>query len=67
VPEKVEADVGEDAFRSITAKSTTPGHYTMRVLTPLLTPLSAHRAETVGNRQQGNRPIYADSATWGNA
>jgi hypothetical protein len=63
----VEADVGEDAFRSITAKSTTSGHYTMGVLTPLLTPLSAQHAETVGNRQQGNQPIYADSATWGNA
>jgi hypothetical protein len=32
-----------------------------------LTPLSAQHAETVGNRQQGNQPIYADSATWGNA
>jgi hypothetical protein len=38
----------------------------MGVLTPLLTPLSAQHAETVGNRQQGNQPIYADSATCGN-
>jgi hypothetical protein len=32
-------------------------------LTPHLTPLRAQHAETVGNRQQGNRYRYADSAT----
>ena len=32
-------------------------------LTPLLTPLRAQHPETVGNREQGNRLRYADSAT----
>ena len=54
VPEMVEADVGEDAFRSITVKSTTCGHYTMRMLTPLLTPLSVPYAATTRNREQRN-------------
>ena len=54
VPEMLEADVGVDAFRSLTPKSTMRDHYTIRVLTPLLTPLRAQYAETVGKRKQRN-------------
>ena len=35
-------------------------------MTPPLTPPGAQYAETVGNRQEKNRPRYADSATRGN-
>jgi hypothetical protein len=55
VPEMVKADVGEDAIPSMFFESTTCGHYTMRVLTPLLTPMSVQYAETASNRQQRNR------------
>ena len=54
VPEMLEADVGEGAFRSLTTKNTTCDHCTTRVLTPLLTPLRAQYAETVGKRKQRN-------------
>jgi hypothetical protein len=35
-------------------------------LTPLLTPLRAQHAETVGNHEQRILLTYADSATYGN-
>ena len=35
VPEMLEADIGEDAFRSLIPESTTNDHYTVRMLTPL--------------------------------
>jgi hypothetical protein len=57
VPEIVEADVGVDAFRSLTPKSVTFEHYTIVVLTPLPTPPRAQHAATVGNYQQRNRLI----------
>jgi hypothetical protein len=45
----VEADVREHASRSSTGKITVCNRYTMMVLTPLLTPLSAQHPETVVN------------------
>jgi hypothetical protein len=66
VPEIVEADVGVDAFRSLTPKSVTFEHYTIVVLTLLLTPPRAQHAAAVRNRDQRNRLRYADSATLGN-
>ena len=54
-PEIVEADVGEETFRSLTPKNTMCDHYTARVLTPLLIPLRVLHAETLGNHQQINR------------
>ena len=54
-PEIVGANVGDDAFRFLNPKGTTCDHYTMVVLTPLLTPLSTQYAETPGNHQQRKR------------
>jgi hypothetical protein len=51
VPEMMDADIGEDAFRFSTLKNTTGDHYTMIVLTPL----SAPHAETASNHKQRNR------------
>ena len=42
-------------------------HRMPQALTPPLTPPGAQHAETIGNRQQRNRPRYADFATLGNA
>jgi hypothetical protein len=55
VPEMLEAKIGEDAFRSLIPESTTNDHYTVRVRTPLLTPLRVLYAETSSNHQQGNQ------------
>ena len=54
VPEMLESDIAEDAIRSLIPENTTNDHYTVRMLTPLLTPLRALHAETVGNPQQRN-------------
>jgi hypothetical protein len=51
----LESDIAEDAIRSLIPENTTNDHYTVRMLTPLLTPLRALHAETAGNRQQRNQ------------
>jgi hypothetical protein len=57
VSEVVEANVGEEAFRSLTPKSTTCDNYPRMVLTPPLTPLRALHAESPSNHQQTKRLI----------
>jgi hypothetical protein len=59
VPEMLEADIGEDAFRSLIPESTTNDHYTVRMLTPLLTPLSA----ICRNVKQSTLPARARDST----
>jgi hypothetical protein len=52
VHEMLESDIAEDAIRSLIPENTTNDHYTVRMLTPLLTPLRAQHVETMGNLQQ---------------
>jgi hypothetical protein len=46
-----------EAYDRITTKGTMCDHYTIRVLTPPLTPLRALHAETSGNHQRRKRLI----------